>query len=343
VVLEKTLESPLDCKEIQPVHPKGDQSWVFIGRTDAQRITLREALNDYKTTRKNLTERTKSWYTGLFDLHLPDWLDKNLRDITPDMVKSRHTQIAERIKAKPRFKNSPNYKGSTVVSGGPSANVTMIALRAIYNYALIDNENLPANPVKRLSAKQSWYPGNHRTGQIKAADLKPWLAAISNVPNDVHRDYALLVLATGLRKNEAATIEWKNVDLEAKTLHIPVTKNKRTLDLPLSNFLITLLTARKARCGDSPWVFPAYSKSGHIEATSTALNWAAKECGVQVTVHDLRRTFITVAESCEVPHYVFKALVNHSTAGDVTGSHYVQMSVERMRPWMEKISNQLLS
>ena len=36
VVLEKTLESPLDCKEVQPVHPKGDQSWVFIGRTDAK-------------------------------------------------------------------------------------------------------------------------------------------------------------------------------------------------------------------------------------------------------------------------------------------------------------------
>ena len=36
VVLEKTLESPLDCKEIQPVHPKGNQSWVFIGRTDAE-------------------------------------------------------------------------------------------------------------------------------------------------------------------------------------------------------------------------------------------------------------------------------------------------------------------
>ena len=36
MVLEKTLESPLDCKEIQPVHPKGDKSWVFIGRTDAE-------------------------------------------------------------------------------------------------------------------------------------------------------------------------------------------------------------------------------------------------------------------------------------------------------------------
>ena len=36
VVLEKTLESPLNCKEIQPVHPKGNQSWIFIGRTDAE-------------------------------------------------------------------------------------------------------------------------------------------------------------------------------------------------------------------------------------------------------------------------------------------------------------------
>ena len=39
VVLEKTLESPLDCKEIQPVHPKADQSWVFIGRTDVEAET----------------------------------------------------------------------------------------------------------------------------------------------------------------------------------------------------------------------------------------------------------------------------------------------------------------
>ena len=39
VVLEKTLESPLDCKEIQPVHSRGDQSWVFFGRTDAKAET----------------------------------------------------------------------------------------------------------------------------------------------------------------------------------------------------------------------------------------------------------------------------------------------------------------
>ena len=50
-VLEKTLESPLDCKEIQPVHPKGNQSWIFIGRTEAEA----EASNTLATCREELT------------------------------------------------------------------------------------------------------------------------------------------------------------------------------------------------------------------------------------------------------------------------------------------------
>ena len=49
VVLEKTLESPLDCKESRPVHPKGDQSWVFIGRTDAEAETPILWLPDVKS------------------------------------------------------------------------------------------------------------------------------------------------------------------------------------------------------------------------------------------------------------------------------------------------------
>ena len=49
VVLEKTFESPLDCKEIQPVHSEGDQSWVFIGRTDAKAETPILWLPDVKT------------------------------------------------------------------------------------------------------------------------------------------------------------------------------------------------------------------------------------------------------------------------------------------------------
>ena len=57
VVLEKTLESPLDCKEIQPVHPKGEQSWVFIGRTDAEA----ETPNTLATWCEELTHWKRPW------------------------------------------------------------------------------------------------------------------------------------------------------------------------------------------------------------------------------------------------------------------------------------------
>ena len=48
VVLEKTLESPLDCKDIRPVHPKGDQSWIFIGRTDTEAGHLMQSTDSFE-------------------------------------------------------------------------------------------------------------------------------------------------------------------------------------------------------------------------------------------------------------------------------------------------------
>ena len=57
MVLEKTLESPLDCKEIQPVHPKGNQSWVYIGRTDVKAET-----NTLANWCKELTHLKRPWF-----------------------------------------------------------------------------------------------------------------------------------------------------------------------------------------------------------------------------------------------------------------------------------------
>ena len=57
-MLEKTLESPLDCKEIQPVHPKGNQSWIFIGRTDVEA----ETPNTLATWCEELTHLKRPWY-----------------------------------------------------------------------------------------------------------------------------------------------------------------------------------------------------------------------------------------------------------------------------------------
>ena len=82
VVLEKTLESPLNCKEIQPVHPKGNQSWIFTGRTDAEAEALLlwppdgknwlirkdpDAWNDWRQEEKGMTEdEMVGWHHWLY-------------------------------------------------------------------------------------------------------------------------------------------------------------------------------------------------------------------------------------------------------------------------------------
>ena len=89
-----------------------------------------------------------------------------------------------------------------------------------------------------------------------------------------------MVLFTGLRRNEAATLRWDDVDLQSRMIRLPAKRTKagRKLDLPMSDYLHDLLTARRAIGRDGPYVFSADSKSGHTEeprfARATVLHHA---------------------------------------------------------------------
>jgi integrase len=131
----------------------------------------------------------------------------------------------------------------------------------------------------------------------------------ARLPSPIGRDYLLLVLFTGLRRREAAGLRWRDVDLASRTLRIPAERNKagRKLDLPLTDFVHDLL-ARRRTIGRTEFIFPAASRSGHLEMPRYFLEQVATASGVKVTVHDLRRSFITVAESCDISPIALKAL-----------------------------------
>ena len=132
-------------------------------------------------------------------------------------------------------------------------------------------------------------------------------------------------------------MRWEHVDLVGRTLTVPETKNREPHVLPLSDFLVDMLRERQQ---GSPWVFPGSGKSGHYEDPKKAVKEVVALSGVEFTPHDLRRTFITIAESLDIPAYALKRFLNHKANGDVTAG-YIVLSVERLRRPMQSITDHI--
>ena len=89
------------------------------------------------------------------------------------------------------------------------------------------------------------------------------------------------------------------------------------------------------------FVFPGSGAKGYLVEPKRQVAKIIEQTGVNFRIHDLRRTFITIAESLDLSTFSVKALVNHKQADDVT-SGYLQLSVERLRKPMEAISDFML-
>ncbi len=289
-------------------------------------ITLGEVFEDYLEARRNLKESTIHDYRRHLKDAFADWRDKPLKRINKEMVATRHAQLGEKSPAR--------------------ANNAMRVLRALFNFAEGEYETeageslFPDNPVRRLSNARSWYKVPRRTSVIKAHELKSWYEAVLSLTDDgqeLVRDYLLLILFTGLRRTEAASLPWSQIDFNERSLTVVDTKNGETHVLPLTDFLFDLLKQRKAAV-DSPFVFPGTGKTGYLNNHNKPMAKVAKRSGVAFTLHDLRRTFITIAEGLDISAYALKRLLNHKMTNDVT-SGYIITDVERLREPMQRVTD----
>jgi integrase len=144
-----------------------------------------------------------------------------------------------------------------------------------------------------------------------------------------------------MRRSEGLSLRWSNVDLVGRTLTVPITKNHEPLMLPLSNYLVELLRGRKAVSAGSDWVFPGPGSTGHLREPKRAIAQVREVSGVHFTLHDLRRTFVTTAESMDISSYTLKRLLNHKDKRDVTAG-YIVLNVERLRGPMQRITTFIL-
>ena len=116
--------------------------------------------------------------------------------------------------------------------------------------------------------------------------------------NSTVADYLLLLLFTGLRKNEGLQLRWSAIDFEAKTLCTD-TKTQKNHTLPLSDYLIKLLKKRHDSAIND-YVFPGHKAKRYLVEPRNYVNIVIEDSGIQFMLHDLRRTFITSAERLDI-------------------------------------------
>lgn len=309
----------------------------------AQNVTLNTAFEAYLKVRKTLKPSTIAGYRKLMNGPLGVWKDKRLVDITKDMVGARHTSIAEN-----RIRNPEKGKA------GAYANQAMVFLRAIFNFAMAHYQTkngeyiIKENPVKRLSETRAWYEDVRRDSVITQEQLPKWVNAVMSLNVDAHgrsaevaRDYLLFLLFTGLRRSEGACLKWEHVDMQGRTFTVCNTKNGTDHTLPMSGFLNDLLKKRQSsKIND--YVFPSSVKEGgYLVEPQQYMDIVTRVSGVNFILHDLRRTFLTIADSVGTPAYVLKKLANHTVKNDVTAG-YIVLDIERLRKYMQSISDYII-
>ena len=108
----------------------------------------------------------------------------------------------------------------------------------------------------------------------------------------------------------------------------------------MNDVVRALLVARRALGDAGGWVLPSYGRSGHVEDPRAFIDAVKAATGIVFSAHDLRRTFITVAESCDISAFALKALVNHSLGTGVTEG-YIAMTPARLRAPAQKVCDKL--
>ncbi|MEI4262666.1 tyrosine-type recombinase/integrase [Roseovarius sp. D0-M9] len=261
--------------------------------------TLEQAVEVYLSRPKLRSEVHRASVRMQFENHLKDWMGLPLDEITKAMAVERHRHLA----------NAPS-----------TANHTLRYFRSVWNQARRVHD-LPESPTNAIE----WYE-ERPNGRI-IEDLVEWRRRVDDLFNPIHKAFFELILYTGLRKTEALTLEWKNVHEDR--IHLPVTKNGRSFDLPIVQRHHEILAPVEGL--SRKWIFPSpKSPSGHVQGPQR-IEWSP---------HAHRRTFATVAMEAGILEEVVGRLLNH-TPLNLTGQRYVRPSLDALRPSMQTTCDEL--
>ena len=271
-------------------------------------ITLRDAM-DARAARLRLDRRSELTIENMEKLmrkHVSDLLDRPLRDLTRGQLGRLHERVGSE-------------------HGTAAANNLLRTMRAIHNHAMARDDGLGEWPGRGVRL----FPDSERDQIIE--NLPAWRVALDRCESPIVRDWWLFVLYTGLRKQDALTARYSNVN--GGVLHLPTPKGgeRRAFDLPLSRQALEII-ARQPKVND--WIFPG-QRPGKPLTTGRVPSLRSLP-----GPHTLRRTWATHAELIGCPRAITSRLLNHTGKRDVT-SRYIKRDMASASEWAQRVSDRI--
>lgn len=175
---------------------------------------------------------------------------------------------------------------------------------------------------------------------LRREQLSLWFEHVRKLANPVQAAYLQALLLTGARREELAGLKWADVDFQWKSLHIADKVEDEGRIIPLTPFVASLLASLPRR---NEWVFSSPTSSdGRIVEVLKPLRKAMESAGLPpFSLHDLRRSFGTLAEWCEVPVGVVAQIQGHKPSA-LAEKHYRRRPLDLLTLWHVKIEGWIL-
>ncbi|NRP27482.1 putative prophage CPS-53 integrase [Marinobacterium sp. xm-d-420] len=325
-------------------------------------FTLREAIDQYmaeKLGSGSIKPSTVKSYNSTLNNNLGKWMNRAIASITPQECVTRYHQIKEEVAKRSIQKVKANEPGLA------EANKAMRTLSVILGYYANDflPDNLTrilpnGNPVSVLANKKLKKPLKPRTNSLSFEQRRELLDFLTDpshyynpdmTPKQEHsrtpvkREHAhwiIILLCTGLRKEEPLKMRWEDVDFEHKTFTVTDTKNGKPLVLPMTVRTESILLERSEQLSSvSDYVFPQHSNPSKPATMNRVCERIAKLSGIDFTAHDLRRTTATALSELGYSIEDIGRILNHSRKS-VT-DQYIQTSLEHLRGALEELEQML--
>lgn len=292
------------------------------GRTPAplelmrQLPTVREVLAAYCDA-KGIKPSSRARYDSLMRTHFSEWLERCASDLQGGAFSGHCSAFAQ-------------SKGAALVEIARGLWGALIKyINAVHGVEL-------QNPFAKLAAAGLMPDrAQPRARVLQESDLPAWRAAVDKL-GERQRDFLLLTLYTGLRRNECRHLQRQQIDFKEGVLNIPTTKNGKPHSLPITPLMAEILERRCAGLEAGDELFRGVS-AGHVHGMVT------RQGGPQFMLHDLRKLLATTGERLGLGDAVLRRILNHTPPkADVLHRHYVSLGVEDLRTQLELIQAELL-